>query len=169
MKKVACPLFQIGVIGSGDCSPEVAKVAEEVGEGIARTGAVLVCGGLGGVMEAAARGAKKAGGQTLGILPGWTREEANKYIDFFVITGLSQARNVIVVRSSDAIIAVEGGFGTLSEIALALEAHIPIIGIGTWELRRKGRGLGEIKKALTPEEAVKKAIQAARERCGNGR
>ncbi len=162
-------MIQIGVIGSGDCSSEVAKVAEEVGERIARAGAVLVCGGLGGVMGAAARGAKKGGGQTIGILPGFTRKEANKYIDFFIITGLSEARNVIVVRSSDALIAVEGGFGTLSEIAIALQVGIPVMGIGTWELRKEGREIEKIKRVQTPKEAVKKALEAARGRCGDGR
>lgn len=162
-------MIQIGVIGSGDCSPQVAKVAEEVGEGIARAGAVLICGGLGGVMEAAARGAKKAGGQTIGILPGFIREEANRYIDYFVITGLSQARNVIVVRSSDVVIAVEGGFGTLSEIAIALQIGVPVVGIGTWELKKGGREIEEIKRVRTPEEAVRRAIEAAQEISRNGR
>ena len=162
-------MIQIGVVGSGDCSLEVAKVAEEVGERIARAGAVLVCGGRGGVMEAAARGAKKGGGQTIGILPGFTRKEANRYIDFFVITGLSEARNVVVVRSSDVLIAVEGGFGTLSEIAMALQIDIPVVGIGTWELRKEGRELEKIKKVQTPKEAVEKALEAARGRCGDGK
>jgi uncharacterized protein (TIGR00725 family) len=162
-------MIQIGVIGSGNCSPEIAKVAEEVGERIAKAGAVLVCGGLGGVMEAAARGAKKAGGQTIGILPGFARGEANRYIDFFIITGLSQARNVIVVRSSDAVVAVEGGFGTLSEIALALQIGVPVVGIGTWELKKERGEIKEIKRARIPEEAVEKVIEAARERSGNGR
>ena len=152
-------MIQIGVVGSGDCSPEVDKVAEGVGERIARAGAVLVCGGRGGVMEAAARGAKKAGGRTMGILPGFTRKEANRYIDFFVVTGLSEARNVIVVRSSDALIAVEGGFGTLSEIAMALQINIPVVGISTWELKKEGWETGKkIRRARTPEEAVRKAL-----------
>ncbi len=161
-------MIQIGVIGSGDCSPEVAKVAEEVGERIARAGAVLICGGLGGVMEAAARGAKKAGGQTVGILPGFTREGANRYIDFFVITGLSEARNVIVVRSSDVLIAVEGGFGTLSEIALALQINIPVVGIGTWELKKEGEEIEKkIKRARTPEEAVREALRETQAKQNN--
>jgi len=161
--------LQIGVIGSGDCSPEVGRIAEEVGEGIAGAGAVLVCGGLGGVMEAAARGAKKAGGYTIGILPGFSREEANKYIDFSIVTGLSLARNVLVVRSSDALIAVEGRFGTLSEIAIALQSGVPVVGIGTWELKKRGKKIEEIKRAQTSEEAVRKAVEAARERVRNGR
>ncbi len=153
--------MQIGVIGAGQCSLEIAKLAERVGEEIAVAGAALVCGGLGGVMEAAARGAKKAGGTTIGILPGFSKEEANQYIDFFIVTGLSLARNVVVVRSSDAVIAVEGGFGTLSEIALALNIGVPVIGINTWELERRGEKAKEIIRVRTPEEAVRRAIQAA--------
>ncbi|MCK4437398.1 TIGR00725 family protein [bacterium] len=153
--------MQIGVIGSGQCSPEIAKVAEEVGEGVAKAGAALVCGGLGGVMEAAARGAKKAGGTTIGILPGFSKEEANQYIDFFIITGLSLARNAVVVRSSDAVIAVEGGFGTLSEIALALNMGIPVVGLNTWELERGEEEAKEIIRVRTPQEAVRRAMEAA--------
>ncbi len=155
--------MQIGVIGSSQCSPEIAEMAEKVGEEIAKAGAVLVCGGLGGVMEAAARGAKRAGGKTIGILPGFSKEEANRYIDFFIVTGLSQARNAVVVRSSDAVIAVEGGFGTLSEIALALNIGVPVIGINTWELERRGEKAKEIIRVRTPQEAVRRAMETAEE------
>ena len=101
---------------------------------MARAGAVLVCGGLGGAMEAACRGAKAEGGTTLGILPGTDRSAANPYVDVAVPTGLGEARNALVVRAADALIAVEGGYGTLSEIALALRAGKPVIGLGTWEI-----------------------------------
>ncbi|MBW1839257.1 MAG: TIGR00725 family protein, partial [Deltaproteobacteria bacterium] len=107
-------LIQIGVIGAGQCSSEIEKLAEEVGKEIARNKAVLVCGGLGGVMEASARGAKQEGGNTIGILPGVSFEDANPFIDIPIVTGLSHARNVLVVRSSHALIAIEGGYGTLS-------------------------------------------------------
>ena len=109
----------IGVIGDGKCSEEVARAAYEVGRGIGKRGAILICGGRGGVMEAAARGAKSAGGLTVGILPGISQQEANPYIDIAIATGMGEARNVIIARSCGALIAVEGMYGTLSEIALA--------------------------------------------------
>ena len=113
--------MQIGVIGGSDCTEKFVYVAEEVGRCIAEKGAILICGGLGGVMESAARGAKKAGGTTIGILLGFNRYEANKYIDIAIVTGMDHARNIIIVRSSDALIAVAGSYGTLSEIALGLK------------------------------------------------
>ena len=147
-------VLQIGVIGSGECSHETARVAEAVGKEIARKGAVLVCGGLGGVMEASARGAQRAGGMTIGILPGFSLKEANPFITIPIVTGLSHARNVLVVRSSQALIALEGGYGTLSEVAIALTLGIPVIGLGTWDVSK------EIIVVATPEEAVQKAIHA---------
>ena len=144
--------IQIGVIGAGKCSSKAEMLAEEVGREIARKGALLICGGLGGVMEASARGAKQEGGVTVGILPGFSEEEANPYIDIPIVTGLSHARNVLVVRSSQALIAIEGGYGTLSEISIALKLRKPVIGLHTWDVSR------QIIKAETPEEAVKKAI-----------
>ena len=111
----------IGVIGAGVCSESVAVLAREVGDEIARRGAVLVCGGLGGVMAAAARGAKEAGGTTLGILPGGSIYDANPFIDFPVATNMGQARNAIIVQTAQALIAIAGGYGTLSEMALALK------------------------------------------------
>jgi hypothetical protein len=148
--------MQIGVIGAGECSAKVKKLAEEVGREIARRGAILVCGGLGGVMEAAAKGAKEAGGLTIGILPGFKTDEANPYIDVAVVTGMSYARNVIVVRSSDALIALEGRYGTLSEIAFALQLHKPIVGLNTWKVSK------EIISLSSPAEAVEKAISLAK-------
>ncbi|HBD08185.1 MAG TPA: TIGR00725 family protein [Syntrophobacteraceae bacterium] len=111
----------IGVIGAGSCSDETASLACQVGGEIARRGGVLVCGGLGGVMQAAARGAKEFGGLTVGILPGPSVTEANPYIDVPVATNMGQARNAIIVQTVQALIAVAGGFGTLSEMALALK------------------------------------------------
>ena len=107
----------IGVIGAGQCEDNIYQLAVEVGEEIAKRDAILVCGGLGGVMEAACRGAKEVGGTTLGILPGNYRHEANPHLSYSVVTGLNEARNSIVAKSSDAIIAIDGHFGTLSEIA----------------------------------------------------
>jgi len=129
----------IAVIGAGRCSEEIAQVAESVGRELARRGATLVCGGLGGVMEAACRGAKSEGGLTIGILPGSSRRETNLYVDIPVVTGLGEARNVIVVRTSQAVIAVDGEYGALSEIAYALKLGIPVVGLNTWQLARQGR------------------------------
>ncbi len=150
--------MQIGVIGSGKCSEEIVKIATDVGREIARSGATLVCGGMGGVMEAVAKGAKEEGGRTIGILPGFNKKQANKYIDFFIVTGMGEGRNVIVVKSSDAIIAIAGGSGTLSEIAFALNASIPVIGLNTWDLRISGRRPEGIIKARSAKDAVEKAL-----------
>ena len=128
---------RIGVIGSGRCSREIYQLAERVGEGIARRGAILICGGLGGVMEGACRGAKAAGGTTVGILPGVRPDDANPYVDLPIVTGLSLARNLLVVRSSQALIAIEGAYGTLSEIAFSLQLGVPVIGLkATYRDRR---------------------------------
>ena len=128
---------QIGVIGGGACSPEIYEIAREVGEEIARNGFSLVCGGLTGVMEAACRGAREAGGMTIGILPTNNKKDANPYLDVIIPTGLGHARNVLVVLASDALVAVDGEAGTLSEIAIALKVGKPIVGIRTWELERR--------------------------------
>ena len=147
--------WQIGVVGAGECPPEVSALAEETGERLARAGAVLVSGGLGGVMEAAARGAKRAGGLTVGILPGTSHREANPFIDIIVVTGLGHARNAIVARSSHALIALPGEHGTLSEIALALKMGLPVIGLTSWEHIEGVIATG------TPEEAVREALARA--------
>jgi len=149
----------IGVIGGGDVSPRVAGVAEAVGREIARRGAVLVCGGLGGVMEAACRGAAAEGGITIGILPGEDRRAANPYVRIPIATGLGYARNLAVVRSCQAVIAVDGSYGTLSEIAFALQGGTPVIGLGTWALSKGGRADSGIIAAAGPADAVAKAIE----------
>lgn len=150
----------ISVVGESNSSPGVYKLAEEVGRLIAKAGAILVCGGLKGVMEAAARGAKSAGGLTVGILPGSKHEEANPYIDIPIITGLGYARNKIVVKTGQVIIAVGGKYGTLSEIGFALGYGIPVVGLKTWELIR---GDGKVDQGIvyvrTPEEAVQTAFK----------
>jgi uncharacterized protein (TIGR00725 family) len=124
----------VAVVGPGEAHADQVAAAETVGRELARRGAILVCGGLGGVMEAACRGAREAGGPTLGILPGADRRQANPYVDFAVPTGLGEARNALVVRAADALIAVGGAYGTLSEIALALKAGKPVVGLGSWEI-----------------------------------
>ena len=128
--------MQIAVIGGAEASSDVVRAAEAVGRGLALAGVTLVCGGLGGVMAAACRGAKSADGRTVGILPGSDLSEANQWVDVIIPTGLGEARNSLVVRAAAAVIAVDGEYGTLSEIALALRAGIPVIGLGTWSLIR---------------------------------
>jgi uncharacterized protein (TIGR00725 family) len=144
----------LAVIGAARCDARVAALAEDVGREIARRGAVLVCGGRGGVMEAACRGARAEGGTTVGILPGTQRREANAYVDIPIVTGLGEARNAIVVRSADAVIAVSGGYGTLSEIGLALKMGRPVVGLGTWELNQAGQPVTAVIRADTPAKAV---------------
>lgn len=150
--------IKIAVVGSGLCSKQEADVAEKTGELIAQKNFILLCGGLSGIMEATAKGAKKAGGLTIGILPGVKRSSANNYIDIPIITGLGEARNLLIVRNADAIIAIGGGFGTLSEIALAKKIGVPVVGINTWQLYKDGVKSDEIVETQTPTEAIEKAI-----------
>lgn len=154
----------IAVIGGSQCTPQEAEAAEAVGRELARRGAILVCGGRGGVMEAACRGAKSGGGQTVGILPGTHRREANPYVDIPIVTGLGEARNLIIVRSADAVIAVGGEYGTLSEIAFALKSGVPVVGLGTWELSKGDRQVEVIVRATSPVEAVERAIELGAKR-----
>ena len=157
--------LQISVIGSGDgATPEAIRLAEEVGRELAKRGATVVTGGLFGVMEAASRGAKEAGGTTIGIIPGSDPSEANSYLDYIVCTGIGFARNVIVVRSGRAVIAITGAFGTLSEIAHALGDNIPVIGLQTWSFSRNGVSQEKMILAHDPVDAVEKALEAARKR-----
>src|SRR5881392_4400046 len=144
----------VAVVGPGEAEPDEIAAAERVGAELARRGAVVVCGGLGGVMEAACRGAKEAGGSTLGILAGFDGGDANPYVDMAVPTGLGEARNALVVRAADALIAVGGAWGTLSEIALALRAGKRVVGVDTWELSRGGSLAPGIIAAADPAEAV---------------
>ena len=153
----------VAVVGSGGELTTVQRQrAEDVGRAVAEAGAVLVCGGLGGVMEAACRGAQGGGGLTVGILPGFDRDEANAHVDIAIPTGMGEARNALVVRAADAVVAVAGEYGTLSEIALALHAGIPVVGLGTWELVREGAPVDAIVRAETPAEAVESALRLAR-------
>lgn len=151
----------IAVIGAGECDAPTAAVAEEVGRRLAQAGATVVCGGLDGVMEAACRGAKSAGGLTVGILPGTNRADANRWVDVSIPTGLGEARNIIVVRSAQAVIAVGGEFGTLSEMAFALKFGVPVIGLNTWQLARNGKIEPIIREASDAEEAVRCALDSA--------
>jgi len=157
---VSSQLPRVGVLGPSSCTPPVREMAWRVGQCIARSGAILVCGGGRGVMEAAARGAKEAGGVTVGILPGASAAEANPYIDLPIVTGLGNARNVVNVLTSQVVIAVGGAAGTLSEIALALKCGTPVIGLRTWQLQApEDQPAPEIHAATTPEEAVELALR----------
>jgi hypothetical protein len=152
----------IAVIGNSSCSPEEAKLAETVGELLAGQGATVVCGGLTGVMEAVCRGARSKGGLTIGILPGEDPGLANPWVSVPIITGIGEARNVVVVKSAQAVIAIGGGYGTLTEIAYALKSGIPVIGLNTWSLLRNGQEDDSIIKVHDAREAVDKAIALAK-------
>ena len=156
--------LQISVIGAGEPPAEAVPLAEEVGRELARRGAIVVTGGLAGIMEAASRGAREAGGTTIGILPGSDPRDANPYVDITICTGIGYARNLAVVRSGRAVIAVSGAFGTLSEIAHALGDGIPVIGLGTWSISRNGCVDPSIEVATDPADAVDRAIRAAEAR-----
>ena len=146
----------IGVIGAGFCEAALEDLAAEVGRELARHDAVLICGGLGGVMAAAARGAKEVGGFTVGILPGAATSEANAYIDFPVATNLGHARNAVIVQTADALIAVGGGYGTLSEMALALKVGKCVIAI------QSRFSIPGVSLAQNAREAVEKALATCR-------
>jgi uncharacterized protein (TIGR00725 family) len=146
----------VAVVGPGDASPPELHAAEEVGAGLAAAGALVVTGGLGGVMEAACRGARSRHGTTLGILPGGDRDAANGWVEIAVATGLGELRNGLVVRAADGLIAIGGGHGTLSEIALALKLGRPVVGLGTWavhgveQVSTPAEALGRIERRLAP-------------------
>ena len=156
----------ISVIGGEAGGPEALTAAEVVGREIARRGATLVCGGRGGVMEAACRGARTEGGHTIGIMPGRGHEDSppNQYVEFPVFTGMGFARNVMVVLSADAVIAIDGSYGTLSEISYALIHQVPIVGIDTWDFNYHGFDGRTITRVSDPAKAVDIAITRAEER-----
>jgi len=151
----------IGLLGPNTTTDEENQLGREIGRHIAEAGAILFCGGLGGMMRAAAEGAKTAGGQTVGILPGSDRSDANEFIDIPIPTDLGAYRNALLVRSCDAVVAAHGAFGTLSEIAFALRLNIPVVGINTWEVCRDGIPDPGIHVVQTAEEAVALALQLA--------
>ena len=144
---------QIAVVGGSAASEEATRLAEQVGILIASAGAILVCGGLGGVMEAAARGAKTAKGTTIGILPGTSRADANPYIDYAIATGMGELRNFLLVRTADALVALPGKHGTLSEVAMALSLGKAVVSLKSFEIEG-------MLTASTPGEAVRLALSA---------
>lgn len=157
----------IAVIGAGDCADDdpAALLAETVGRLVAEAGGVVVCGGMGGVMAAACRGAKsvdRPGVATVGVLPGTDRRDANEWVDIALPTGLGEARNALVVRAADAVIAVGGEYGTLSELAFALKTGVPVVGLATWQLARGGSPVRAFVEASSAEEAVRLALERVR-------
>lgn len=139
----------IAVVGAGKCSKKLRDMAAVIGRYVAEKGGVIVCGGMGGVMEGVARGAKEGGGTTIGILPTQDKADANEYIDYVIPTGFGEARNIIVIRSADGVVALPGKYGTLSEMAFALQAQKPLVSVSAWKLG------DEIRHVDTPEEAAK--------------
>jgi uncharacterized protein (TIGR00725 family) len=144
----------VAVVGPSEASTEEMARAETVGRLLGEAGAVVVCGGLGGVMAAAARGAGSAGGTVVGLLPGTDRGEANPHVTVAIATGMGEMRNALIVRASDVVVAVGGAYGTLSEIAFALRTGVPVVGIGTW-------ALDDVIDAPDPEAAVALALELA--------
>ena len=139
----------VAVVGPGEASASELHAAEEVGAGLAAAGAAVITGGLGGVMEAACRGARSRRGTTVGILPGEDRDAANGWVEVAIATGLGELRNGLVVRAADAVIAIGGGHGTLSEIALALKLGRPVVGLDTWAVH-------EVEQVSTPADALER-------------
>lgn len=158
--------LHVALVGGGHATDDECDQAARVGRALAEGGAVLVCGGLGGVMSAASRGARDGGGTSIGILPGAERAGANEFVDVALATGMGEGRNVLVVRNADAVVAVGGEYGTLSEVALALQAGIPVVGLGTWQLAKAGRPVSAVVEAHTPEEAADTALRLAARRRG---
>lgn len=150
----------VAVVGSGECDSETAALAQEIGCRLAQRGLAVVCGGLGGVMAAVCRGAKTAGGLTIGILPGTDPAAANPWVDVPIASGLGEARNFLVVRAGQAVIAVGGEYGTLSEIAFALKIGKPVVGLRTWQLARQGKIQKAFVEVRTPPEAVEHCLAA---------
>ena len=151
----------VAVIGGSCPAADEIKAAEEVGQELGRRGVVLVCGGLGGVMEAACRGASSEGGITVGIIPGDSRRTANPYVQITIVTGIGYARNVAVVKSAHSVIAIGGSYGTLTEIGHALQSGIPVVGLNTWTISRDGREDSSIFRAGGPLEAVEVGLEKA--------
>ena len=145
--------IHIGVIGAGECSTEIYSIAYEVGCLVGQNKWVLVCGGLGGVMEGAAKGCFENGGITVGILPSTEKRSANPFVTLAIPTGMGEARNVLVVRASDVVVAIAGGYGTLSEIGLALKIGKPVIGLKTWP------GVDGIDYIETPDQAINMVVK----------
>lgn len=152
---MAMPAPYVAIVGASQAGKDEIANAETVGRLLGEAGAVVVCGGGGGVMAAGCRGVAEAGGTAVGILPGLDRGAANEFVTVAIATGLGELRNGVIVRSADAVIAIGGMYGTLSEIALALQAGVPVIGLGTWEI-------DGVEHMSSPADAVARALELAR-------
>jgi uncharacterized protein (TIGR00725 family) len=148
-------IYFIGVIGAGSCTEEQELIAEQIGREIARHNGILVCGGHGGVMKASSRGAKFENGTTIGILPGDDKKSANEYIDYAIATGIGEARNLVIIKTADVVIALPGKFGTLSEMAFCKKMGKPIVSLSNWDIS------DDIEKFDDPVLAVKRAFELA--------
>ena len=148
----------IAVCGAGEASDDEAAWAEEIGRRLAEAGAIVVCGGLSGVMDAAARGASSAGGLAVGLLPNSDRDGASRHLSVALPLGMGEARNALLVRVADAVVAVGGGWGTLSEIAVAMKMGTRVVALQTWDISHEGAGVGGPIRVSTPEEAVAAAL-----------
>lgn len=157
----------IAVVGGHTAPAELLAEAEAVGRGLARRGCTLICGGRGGIMEAACRGARAEGGHTIGVLPGEDRRDMNAYVEFPIVTGMGYGRNVIIVRTAEAVIAIGGAYGTLSEVAHALNLGKPVIGLHTWRFTNDNVDDSPVVRARDAEDAVEKAVAVARDRASH--
>lgn len=155
----------VSVIGGEDAAADALHLAEKIGQELGKRGVTLCCGGRGGIMEAACRGARSAGGHTIGILPGHNASESppNPWVEFPVFTGIGYARNSAVVLSGDAVIAIDGAYGTLNEIAFALIHDVPLVGLDTWDFAYHGHDANKIVRAANPQDAVEKAVEMAKQ------
>ena len=151
----------VAVVGAGDADEELQSVAESVGRGLGESGAVVLCGGLTGVMEAVCRGCRAAGGTTVGILPGDARSDANEFVDVALATGMGEMRNALIVRAADVVVALGGEYGTLSEVAFALKTGRPVVGYETWQLRKRGGAGYGIVRVDSADDAVAAALRLA--------
>lgn len=151
----------VAVVGAGVADAALRRVAEDVGRGLGEHGAVVLCGGLSGVMEAACRGCRAGGGTSVGILPGDDRSGANEFVDVAIATGMGEMRNALIVRAADAVIALGGEYGTLSEVAFALKTGRPVVGYDTWELSKRGVADDGVVRVSSADEAVAAALRLA--------
>lgn len=149
----------VAVVGAGRAAAALERVAEDVGRGLGEQGAVVLCGGLTGVMEAVSRGCRAAGGTSVGVLPGDDRAEANEFVDVALATGMGEMRNALIVRAADVVVALGGEYGTLSEVAFALKIGRPVVGYDTWELSKDGEPRDGIVRVGSAEEAVATALR----------
>ncbi len=158
----------VAVVGGNEATADERENAYEVGRLLAEAGVAVVCGGRGGVMEAACRGAREAGGLTVGILPGMDADDGNSFLSVALPTGLGEARNALVVLAGEAVIAIGGGFGTLSEIGLALNAGRRVLGLGTWQAIAPSGAATGVEPVATPAEAVERALERRRDQAKAG-